>query len=135
MRRRTKQERDPRDLFRQKSLTPDQEQKLRGAGHKQDEDEGLDPGVILARKYGPERRTIEQISNHGRPVSQERARLVLECLNLGLDDEECRLLLGTDAWRAFKTAANNEKEKLWKSFQDKYPKPQSNERYLYERTD
>jgi hypothetical protein len=130
-----RRERDPRDPFCGKLLNPDQEQKLRGTGHKQDEALGLDPGIIVARKYDFRRQTIEEISATGRPISQERSALVLECLNLGLDDEDYRQILGKDdAWRAFKITANNEREKLQKRFQENYPKTPPSERYLHKRS-
>ena len=132
--RRTQQERDPRDLFCQKQLSPDQVQKLRGAGHKQHEDEGVDPGIIVARKYDLRRQTIEEIAVAGRPISQERAAVVRTCLDLGLDDEECRQILGEEgAWRALKTTAVNEREKLRKRFQENYPEPSLSKRYLHKR--
>jgi hypothetical protein len=129
---RTRRERDPRDLFCQKRLTPDQEQRLRGAGHRQDEEEGLDPAIIVARKYDFRHQALERIAADGRAASRERAKVVLECLRLGLDPEDCRQLLDSgDAWRAFKPTARAEEEKLWKRFQQNYPKSSSNERYLH----
>jgi hypothetical protein len=129
-----RRELDPRDSFAvrtcAKPLAPDQIKKVRGAGIRPDED-GLDPARILARKHGFWQQAIEEIAANGRAINQDRAAIVLKCLELGLDEKECRELLGGDnAWRAFKARAKAEEKKLWEKFEKNYPKPSPNERYL-----
>jgi hypothetical protein len=116
--RRIRSERDKLDTFRGKVLTPDQEQKLRGAGHRQHPDEAIDPAIIVARSNGFERQAIEMTLETGRPASRERAAIVHKCLALELDDKECRRLLGDDAWRSVKRTLVGERERLRKNFSE-----------------
>jgi hypothetical protein len=112
--RRIRAERDKPDNFRSKVLSPDQEQKLRGAGHRGNPDEGIDPGIIVARSYGFERQAIDVVALTGRPVSAQRAQIVRKCLELELDNRECQRLLGDDGWRSVKRVLIAERERLRK---------------------
>ena len=115
------------DAFCGKILTPDEEIKLRGAGVRPKGERELDEKIAEIQDY---RRIIEHVAASGQAVSQERAQIVLKCLELGLDEKECRQILGANAWRALKTRVQGEEKKLWEKFEKNYPNPPSNERYL-----